>query len=72
MKRKDYIEPTCSLVYMLDDLMKETLPIGGSGDRTDSGDNSGGGLSKKTLLALTMAMPMAAISGATIKTCPGH
>jgi len=32
---------------MLDDLMKETLPIGISGERTDSGDDSGGGLSKK-------------------------
>lgn len=47
MKKKDYIKPTCSLVYMLDDLMEKTLLIGGSGDSTDSGDNSGGGLSKK-------------------------
>ena len=47
MKRKDYIKPICSLVYMLDDLMEETLPLAGSPNFTDSGDNSGGGLSKK-------------------------
>lgn len=46
MKRKDYIKPTCSLVNMFDNLL-ENLPIGGSGNSTDSGDNSGGGLSKK-------------------------
>lgn len=67
MKRKDYIEPTCSLVYMLDDLMEETLPLAGSPDFTDSGDDSGGGLSKKDFTGTVMAMPMAAISGATIK-----
>ena len=47
MKRKDYIKPTCSLVYMLDDLMENKLPIGGSWDKTKSGDETGGGLSKK-------------------------
>ncbi len=46
MKKKDYIKPTCSLVNMLDNLL-ENLPMGGSWDRTDSGDNSGAGLSKK-------------------------
>lgn len=46
MKRKDYIKPTCSLVYMLDNFM-ETLPMGGSGDTTGSGDETGGGWSKK-------------------------
>lgn len=46
MKRREYVKPTCSVVYMNCDLM-ETLPVGGSRDRTDSGDDSGGGLSKK-------------------------
>lgn len=47
MERKDYIKPTCSLVYMLDDLMEDTLPMGASWDKTSSGDDTGGGLSKK-------------------------
>lgn len=46
MDKREYAKPTCSVVYMNCDLM-ETLPLGGSGDKTDSGDDSGGGLSKK-------------------------
>lgn len=44
--KKAYIRPTSLVVLKGDDLM-ETLPIGGSPDYTDSGDDSGGGLAKK-------------------------
>lgn len=45
MKKREYTSPTCLVVRLCDGLM-ETLPIGNS-DRTDSGDDSGGGLAKK-------------------------
>lgn len=45
MKRKIYTKPSCLVIRMYDDLMN-TMPVGGSQDQTDSGDDSGAGLSK--------------------------
>lgn len=48
MEKREYTSPTCLVVRLCDGLMDETtLPIGGSHDSTDSGDDSGGGLAKK-------------------------
>ena len=45
--KKKYIKPTSEVVHLSGQDIMETLPIGGSGDYTDSGDDSGGGLAKK-------------------------
>lgn len=42
MKEK-FVEPEIDVI-LLDDEIRSTLPIGGSGDSTDSGDDTGGGL----------------------------
>lgn len=48
MKKREYTSPTCLVVRLCDGLMDETtVPMGGSQDYTDSGDDSGGGLAKK-------------------------
>ena len=47
MKKYNYVKPTCFVMCFGSDLMEDTLPLGGSQDETDSGDPSGGGLSKK-------------------------
>jgi hypothetical protein len=47
MERKRYIKPI-SMVITTNDT--ESLPIGGSGDYTDSGDDSGGGLAKSNII----------------------
>lgn len=41
--KKGYIKPVSMLIAING---TEYLPIGGSGDYTDSGDDSGGGLAK--------------------------
>lgn len=47
MKKYNYVKPTCFVMCFGSDLMEETLPLGGSQDKSDSGDSTGGGLSKK-------------------------
>ena len=43
-----YIKPLCYEIQLSNDIM-ENLPLGGSNDYTDSGDDSGGGLAKKRM-----------------------
>lgn len=43
---KKYIEPKVYPIRLQEDLMQENLPVGMSKDTTNSGDESGGGLSR--------------------------
>lgn len=47
MGRKRYIQPI-SMVIATNDV--EYMPVGGSGDYTDSGDEDGGGLAKSNTI----------------------
>jgi len=49
MKKENYTKPHCFVVQMGHDLM-ETLPMGGSQNYTDTGDDSGAGLAKKNFI----------------------
>lgn len=46
MNKKKYIRPALRVIEFREDLM-QTLPVGNSRDWTDSGDEVGGGLSRR-------------------------
>lgn len=46
MNKKKYIRPALRVIEFRESLM-QTLPVGNSRERTDSGDDDGGGLSRR-------------------------
>ena len=42
--KKEFVEPEIDVILLDSEISTETLPVGGTGDYTNDGDDTGGGL----------------------------